>query len=178
MKNINLMDYDNWYVLKTASKKEIKIKNKIDRLFNNHFNMLIPLRELLHTKNGDLVKTIHPLFPGYIFLQNEINTFVDKVSNFELSQFIKPVCFNDKPAKIRLEEMQYIYSITNEHGIVPLSKCIFYKGDDVEILSGPLKSFKGTILFINKKKHKAKVSVKLFNREVDTILGLNIITEH
>jgi hypothetical protein len=37
---------------------------------------------------------------------------------------------------------------------------------------------KGTTIFINKKKHKAKVRVKLFNREVDTILGLNIIKVH
>lgn len=177
MTKTNLVDYDNWYVIQTATGNEFQLKNKIDLLFKNKFNMLIPLREMLHSKNGDLVKTTYPLFPGYIFLHNDINSFIYEEINIKISGFIKPVCFNDKPAKIRPEEIQYLDTITNEHGVVPLSKAIFHKGDDIEILSGPLKNFKGTIIFINKKKHKAKVRVKLFNREIDTILGLNIIKE-
>lgn len=175
MININLRDYDDWYVLQTISRRESQIKNKIDKVFNNYFNMLIPLKELLHTKNGNLVKTIYPLFPGYIFLHKEIHAFIDEIVNIKLRQSIKPVCFNDKPAKVKPEEMHYLDSITNEHGIVPLSKGIFHEGDNVEILSGPLKNFNGTIIFINKKKFKAKVRVKLFNREIYTVLGLNLI---
>ncbi|MGA1842410.1 MAG: transcription termination/antitermination protein NusG [bacterium] len=178
MNNMYIRDYDNWYVLQTISRKERQIKNRIDRVFNNYFNMLIPLREVLHIKNKDLVKTIYPLFPGYIFLHKEIDIFIDEIINIKLRQFIRPVCFNDKPAKIRPEEMQYLDFITNENGIVPLSKGISHKGNNVEILSGPLKYFNGTIIFVNKKKHKAKVRIKLFNHEFDTILGLNLIKIH
>lgn len=31
MNNINSKDYDNWYVLQTINRKELEIKNKIDR---------------------------------------------------------------------------------------------------------------------------------------------------
>ncbi|MGA1863605.1 MAG: transcription termination/antitermination protein NusG [bacterium] len=175
MININLRDYDNWYVLKTISRRESQIKNKIDKLFNNYFNMLIPLKKLLHTKNGNLVKTVYPLFPGYIFLHKEVHAFIDEIVNIKLRQSIKPFCFNDKPAKVKPEEMQYLDSIINEHGIVPLSKGIFHESDNVEILSGPLKDFNGTIIFINRKKFEAKVRVKLFNREIDTVIILKIL---
>ncbi|MGA1839227.1 MAG: transcription termination/antitermination NusG family protein [bacterium] len=68
MNNRDSMYYENLYVLQTITNKEFEIKFKINKIFNNQFNMLIPLKELLHTKSGVLVKKIYPLFPGYIFL--------------------------------------------------------------------------------------------------------------
>ncbi|MGA1870044.1 MAG: transcription termination/antitermination NusG family protein [bacterium] len=172
-----IKDHDNWYVVQTLTKKEHHMKDIIDNIFDNYFNILIPSKEILHTQNGVLKKIICPLFPGYLFLYNKINTFIQKLDSIKRNHYLRPVCFDNTPAKIRPEEMEYLQTITNEQGIVPLSQGIFHEGDNVRILEGPLKNLTGKILFINKKKHKAKVNIKLFNREINIVLGLNLMRE-
>ncbi|MGA1826055.1 MAG: transcription termination/antitermination NusG family protein [bacterium] len=172
-----IKDYDNWYIVQTLTKREHHMKNMINNIFNNYFDILIPSKEFLHTKNGIFKKVICPLFPGYLFLYNEINTFIKELDSIKRYHYLKPVCFNNKPAKIRPEEMEYLQTITNEQGIVPLSHGIFHEGDTVKILEGPLKDCEGKIIFINKKKHKAKVHIKLFNHEINIVLGLNLFKQ-
>ena len=67
-------------------------------------------------------------------------------------------------------------SITDLNGIVRISDAVFDENKKVIITSGPLKNISGRILFINKRKKKAKILVTISNREVPITLGLNMLT--
>ncbi|MGD9824695.1 hypothetical protein [Desulfobacter sp.] len=60
--------------------------------------------------------------------------------------------------------------------MIELSKGIIMEDEEVQIIQGPLKQLKGRILFIDKRKNKAKVRIEFMNRLLDVSLGVEILS--
>jgi transcriptional antiterminator NusG len=88
----------------------------------------------------------------------------------------KPVMANGKYLEANKNEMKFLFEVTGGNGVIELSKGIIKENEDVRIIEGPLKRLKGKILFIDKRKNKAKVRIEFMNRFLDISLGLEILS--
>ncbi|MEH0020152.1 MAG: transcription termination/antitermination NusG family protein [Desulfobacter sp.] len=169
-------DYGNWYALQTVAGYEQKLVSYINTLCGNMIKLYFPVREVLHKIKGE-VYTVHlPLFQGYVFVYKKIRELTEILDRSKSSLMAKPVTANGEFIEVNKEEMKFLFDITGEDGVIKLSKGITAEGDGIRIVNGPLKDLKGQILFINKRKNKAKARIEIMNRTFDVSLGLEIIS--
>ncbi len=89
-------------------------------------------------------------------------------------EFVRPICFNDKPLEVNKNEMKLLLMNSNRNGIFGMLDA-YKEGDQVKIIEGVLQDMHGKIIFINEKKRKVKVEINLFNRKMCVSLGMNLI---
>jgi transcription antitermination factor NusG len=168
-------DFRNWYVLYTYSGLEEKIKSSIEKLFGDRYELYLPRRELFHTINGEHRKIVRALFPGYLFIHKKIDEFILDIRKHGICRHLSAVRQNFVPAMVCENEMEFLMKISGPDGLVTISEGILKQNRSVEIVSGPLKNLTGRILFINARKRKAKIRVRMLNREVQLTLGLEVL---
>jgi transcription antitermination factor NusG len=167
--------FRNWYVLSTYSGSERKIKCLIEQLFGDRYDLYLPRRELLHTINGKHKKIVRALFPGYIFIHKKIDEFILDIRRHSIGRHLRPICQDFVPAMVCENEMELLMEISGPDGLVAISEGILKQNRSVEIVRGPLKDLTGRILFINARKRKAKIRVRMLNREMQLTVGLDLL---
>ena len=168
-------DYRNWYVLTTIPGTEWKTKKAIQSIFHDNFDLYLPCRELVHMNGGRFRKVIMPMFPGYLFLHNKIEIFARKIRHSHINSCGYPLLCDDGFARVNENEMEFLMRMTGAEGIVSVSKGVIDEKKKVKIIKGPLKELTGKILFVNKRKQKAKILIRMMNREVQVSLGFEIL---
>ena len=163
-----------WYVLQVSPGKEKFIKELIDREFNHEIQTLVFTREISHKKGPKYVTLITPIFPGYIFIKDNIQEVADMLRRSLHDIFFKAVSFGNGPAKVVKEEMQLLLLHSDATGRFTMSYG-FREGEKIIITQGPLKNIHGSILFVNEKKRKAKVRLMLFKKEMEISLGVELL---
>lgn len=166
--------FEPWYVLNVRAGREQYIKEYIDYYLQLKINTVIFTREIVHKKGNKFYKTLNLLFPGYIFVYKEIHFLYNYLKKRLCTEYIRPVAFNEYPSKVNANEMKLLLTNTNSFGTFLMSHGI-KKGKEIVIIDGPLKNIKGNILFINKRKRKAKVRIELFKCEMYISLGFDIV---
>ncbi len=71
--------------------------------------------------------------------------------------------------------MAFLIELAGETGLVETSRALVTEDKAVTIIAGPLKNFTGRILYINRRKQKARIMVEMLNRQVPVPLGLEIL---
>lgn len=168
--------FESWYAIHTYSQQTDTVIELIESLFGSHVKFIFFRKEMIHKKNDRYEKVILPLFPGYIFLSENVEMVINRVRAHFPHIYVRVVSFGGRPEKVNPAEMRLLIKGADESGLIPLSTINCY-GDKILITDGPLMNMNGRVLFINKKKRKAKVQVELFNKTMEISLGLDII-EH
>lgn len=166
---------ENWYAVSTISGKELDLINKIECFGCKNFNFFCPKREVLHRVKGVRKVVMQPLFPGYFFVYKNIDIVIETARIINSMHMVKPVSADGIYLNVDKEDMRFLFNITDQNGVVGLSKCCFVENDQVKFIAGPLKNLNGEILFVNKKKNKAKVQISFMNRLLEISLGVEFI---
>ncbi len=167
-------NFSNWYVLQVKAGKESYIQTIVGKHIPGDFKLITFSREIIHKKGEQYIKYTKPIFPGYIFVHQEIIRLVHELRLLVPNEYFQPVIFNNSPARVLPIEMQLLLESSDNNGLFRLSTGM-KKGDSIIITHGPLKNIEANILFVNRKKKKAKVRFCLFNQELSVSLGLDII---
>ena len=156
-----------WYVIHTYSGYEAMVKDSLEKLIENNnlqeniFEIQIPTEETLEEKaNGKKKIVERKKFPCYVFLKmiysNDIWYLVTNTRG--VTGFVGP---QGRPLPLTDEEVARM-------GLVKIAVNIdFVAGDLVQIVSGPLESFTGTVISLNESSQKAMVNVEMFGRKTD-----------
>ena len=160
-----------WYVVKTLSGKERKVKeyieNEIKRLGAENIvsQVLIPTEKVYQIRKGKKVSSERNFFPSYILLEGiyEPELFfiirnLPGVMNF-LGTKKEPVPLRQSEVNRILGKMDELAE-TDEQMTEP-----FIVGETVTVIDGPFNSFTGVIEEVNDEKKKLKVMVKIFGRK-------------
>ena len=156
-----------WYVIHTYSGYEAMVKDSLEKLIENNnlqnriLEIQIPMEETLEEKASGKKKLVErKKFPCYVFLKmaysNDIWYLITNtrgVTSFVGTQGRPLPLTNEEVARMGLEKR-----------VVEID---FGVGDMVQIVSGPMESFVGTILSLNEPAQKAMVKVELFGRLTD-----------
>ncbi len=168
-----------WYVLKTVSGQEGKVKRYIEEemqyqgLESHLGQVVVPMEKVIQIKNGKKVQKEKVHYPGYVMIQ------VDLVG--EVPHIIKSIpgvisflsgTKGGAPIPMRKSEVNRMLGrmdeLSEEEEMVNIP---YMLGETVKVIDGPFNGFNGTIENINEDKRKLEVMVSIFGRK--TPLELN-----
>ena len=153
----------NWYVLRTKTGHEDKVRSRLENK-TQCLSVLLPKTEVMVTRNGRKKKLLKPIFPGYIFVELELNdNFWYELKNTPgVINFIS--CGND-PIPVHENEIKYIMTLV-DNGKTPILETSFEVGDSARIVSGPFMGASGVISEIDIKKKRIKVAIDILGKQV------------
>jgi len=160
-----------WYVVKTLSGKEKKVKeyieSEIKRLGAEELisQVLIPTEKVYQIRKGKKVSSERNYFPSYVLIE----AVFDAELFFVIRNLPNVMTFlgsKKEPIPLRQSEINRILGKIDElsEKDEELSEP-FIVGESVTVIDGPFKSFTGIIEEVNEEKKKLKVMVKIFGRK-------------
>ncbi|MCH9029440.1 MAG: transcription termination/antitermination factor NusG [Bacteroidetes bacterium] len=162
---------DRWYVIRTFSGHENKVKNLLDgELEDNEqlrlkiLEILVPTEKVFEVKDGKKKSKTKNFFPGYILLHAELDNQVKEfvINTQSVMGFLGTV---GNPNPLQPDEVKRIVGRINQDENTERMETVFRNGDIVKIIDGPFNNFSGTIEELNEEKMKIKVMVSIFGRK-------------
>ncbi len=160
-----------WYVVRTFSGHETKVKNLLETGLNEHehlkakiLEILVPMEKVFEVKDGKKKSKTKNFFPGYILvnadLDNQVKDFI--LSTPSVMGFLGT---GNNPNPLQPEEVRRIVGRLSQDSSTERMETIFRSGDLVKIIDGPFNNFSGLIEEVNEEKMKIKVMVSIFGRK-------------
>ena len=160
-----------WYVVRTFSGHENKVKNLLEAGLNDHEHLkakiseiLVPMEKVFEVKDGKKKSKTKNFFPGYILvnadLDNQVKDFI--LSTPSVMGFLGT---GNNPNPLQPEEVRRIVGRLSQDSTTERMETIFRSGDLVKIIDGPFNNFSGMIEEVNEEKMKVKVMVSIFGRK-------------
>ncbi len=170
-----------WYVIKTISGQENKVKlyieNEIHRLgMNDYFGqVVVPMEKVIQLRNGKKFQKEKVFYPGYVMIEADlmgemphaIKNLPGVISFLSATKGGDPIPMRKSEVNRMLGKMDEL-SDANENVAIP-----YIIGETIKVVDGPFNGFNGTIEKINEDKRKLEVMVLIFGRK--TPLELNFM---
>ncbi len=158
-----------WYVLRTFSGHEKKVKEHIEReigrlgMEDKLTQIVIPSETVFEMRAGKKKTREKTSFPGYILLEAIIDPYLKEVISAAPST-IGFLGANGEPAALRPDEINRILGMMDEdRGEQP--EIPFKTGDAVKVVDGPFNTFEGFVEEVYPDKMKVRVLVSIFGRK-------------
>ncbi len=177
-----------WYIAQTYSGYESSVKLDLERriktmnMEDKIYSILIPEEEYEETKkDGSKVKKMRKMFPGYIFVEMEVDKEVDEKAWFMVRNTPKVTGFlgssggGTKPIALPQEEVN---NILKKIGKLERPTLNLFIGDKVLVTSGPWSGQIGEISSINEEKETVVVFIEIFGRRTPSEFHFNEVKKN
>ncbi len=162
-----------WYVLKSISGQENKVKNYIEnemkRLGFESFvsQVVIPTEKVIQIRNGKKSLKEKPFYPGYLMVEaNLVGEIPHIIKNLPGVISFLSLTKGGDPVPMRKSEVDRMLGKADELSEFAQDIAIpFIIGENVKVIDGPFNGFNGTIEKILEDKKKLEVSVLIFGRK-------------
>ena len=162
-----------WYVLKSISGQENKVKAYIENEMKHYgleafvTQVVIPMEKVIQLRNGKKVPKEKPYYPGYLMVEAQlvgeiphiIKNIPGVISFLSLTKGGDPVPMRKSEVNRMLGRMDELSEFAVEANIP------FVVGENIKVIDGPFNGFNGTVEKINEEKRKLEVMVKIFGRK-------------
>ena len=166
-------DTKKWYVVRSVSGKESKIKEYIESdimrlgLSDHVEDILVPTEKVVQIRNGKKVSKEKNYFPGYIMikanLSGEVPHIIRSITN--VIGFLGETK-GGEPVPLRPSEVNRLLGKVDELSEQTENILIPFKiGETIKVIDGPFNGFNGSIEKVNEEKRKLEVMVKIFGRK-------------
>ena len=174
-----------YYVIQVKTGEEEKVINDINRFNTNRsesFDVFTPTRTTLRKYNGKYREYTERCFPGYVFVETDDvkQLFFDL---YWVPDFTKLLGRQGKetyyfsPLNQEEERMINILYNKDDNRNTKISDIELTEGEEIRILTGPLKDVEGKIIKVNLHKRKITIEIPMFSRNVEVDVGINIVTK-
>lgn len=162
-----------WYVVKTVTGQENKIKNYIEnessRLGYADYieEVLVPTEKVVQIRNGKKISKEKVHMPGYVMVKADLAG--------EVTHIIKSIpgvvgflseTKGGEPLPLRKSDVNrmlgQVDEISENTEVTPIP---YELGETVKVIDGPFNGFSGVIEKLNEEKRKLEVMVKIFGRK-------------
>ena len=159
-----------WYVVHTYSGFENKAKLALEDAIKRYNlqakfgEVLVPTEKVVEVKDGQKKTTTRKVFPGYIFVQMDIDneTWHIVKSTPKITGFIGG---SRTPPPIPEAEVKRITNQETDQEQAPKPVMKFERGDEVRVIDGPFASMSGKVEEVNPHRGKLRVLVSgIFGR--------------
>jgi transcriptional antiterminator NusG len=182
-----------WYIVTTYSGYENSVKQDLERRRETYnmtdlvFQVLVPEETVeVKDKKGKVKEKVNKLFPGYVFVEMEVDEKKDAAGNTILDMdedawfmvrntpkvtgFLGSSGGGTKPVPVPTDEMDRILS---KLGMVVKPKAEFSVGDKIVVTSGPFKDYTFDVAEIDEAKSIVVVFADLLGSAVRTELSFD-----
>lgn len=173
---MSVMAEDNtkkWYVVRSVSGQENKIKDYIEKEISYQGledfieQILVPTEKVVQVRNGKKINKERVYFPGYIMIQanlgGEIPHIIKGING--VIGFLGETKGGD-PVPLRKSEVNRMLGKVDELSVKTENVAIpFTIGETIKVIDGPFNGFNGTVEKINEEKRKLEIMVKIFGRK-------------
>jgi len=160
-----------WYVVHSYSGYELRVRKFLEGPLARKFpervgKVVIPTEEITNRRNGKDVTREKKLYPGYVFVQLELDDemILDIRGMVNVSGF--PPMNKGRPAPLSETDMKRILGqsdgSTEEKKVVRIS---FKVGQTVRVVEGPFRNFTGVVESLNPERGKVRVIFTIFGRK-------------
>lgn len=162
-----------WYVLKSVSGQENKVKsyieNEMRRLgFESYVTqVVIPMEKVIQMRNGKKVLKEKPFYPGYLMVEaNLVGEIPHIIKNIPGVVSFLSLTKGGDPVPMRKSEVDRMLGKVDELSEFAQDIAIPYiVGESVKVIDGPFNGFNGTVEKVLEDKKKIEVSVLIFGRK-------------
>lgn len=172
-----------WYVVQTYSGYENSVVDDLNSrkdsmgLANQIYQILAPdqTEEVTDKKGKKKIKT-SKVYPGYIFLEMEVEKEIDDNTWFiirntpKVTGFLGSSGHGTKPVPIPQDEMN---RILQKIGLIEKPTFDIKLGDQVDIIGGPFAGQSGIVSVVNEEKDQIEVMIEMFGRATTCELKLD-----
>jgi len=163
-----------WYVVKTYSGHENKVKQNLEhRVVSLNQKravrqVVVPTETVTEMKDNQKIPVEKRTMPGYVLVNMELND-----DSWQLVKGTPGVTgfvgASNEPVPLTQPEVDRL--LHREVAQKVATKAQFSIGESVKVISGPLSDFSGEISEINEDASKLKVLVSIFGRETPVEVG-------
>ena len=164
-------DY-KWYVLKSISGKEQKVKEYIETacktadLDQYVSQVLIPTEKVVSLRNGKKVTKDRVLLPGYVLVEcNLTDECYPRLRNVPNVLGFLSNTRDQKPSPVRQDEINKLFGMDESAAEESMIEENYLVGEKVKVTDGPFAGFNGVIEEVASDKKKLKVIVTIFDRQ-------------
>ena len=160
-----------WYVLRTFSGHEKKVKEYLEReierlgMEDKLTDVLIPTETVFEMRGGKKRTREKTFFPGYILIQAIVDPYLKEV----IAQAPSTIGFlgaGGTPVPLRPDEVNRILGKIDETTAAGEQPEIpFKEGDPIKVVDGPFNNFTGFVEEVFPDKMKVRVMVSIFGRK-------------
>ena len=163
-----------WYIVTTYSGYENSVKQDLERrresmnMTHLIYQVLVPeeVKEVVD-KKGKKKEKVEKLFPGYVFVEMEVDKEMDEDAWFMVRNTPKVTGFlgssggGTKPVAVPKDEMD---AILEKLGLVQKPVFEIYIGDKVIVTEGSFKDMVGEVSVVNLEKETLTILINMFGR--------------
>ena len=163
-----------WYIVTTYSGYENSVKQDLERrresmnMTHLIYQVLVPeeVKEVVD-KKGKKKEKVEKLFPGYVFVEMEVDKEMDEDAWFMVRNTPKVTGFlgssggGTKPVAVPKDEMD---AILEKLGLVQKPVFEIYAGDKVTVTEGSFKDMVGEVSAVNLEKETLTILINMFCR--------------
>src|SRR5690554_3455726 len=163
-----------WYVLKTISGRELKIKKYIENEVEYHKlqdfvgQVVVPMEKVIQIRNGKKVQKEKVHYPGYVMieasLEGEVVHIIKSIPG--VISFLSETKGGDT-VPMRASEVNKMLGRVDELAVADenLINIPYMVGETVKVIDGPFNGFNGTVEKINEDKRKLEAMVLIYGRK-------------
>ena len=164
-------DIRKWYVLRTFSGHEKKVKQYLERevdrleIGDRIAEIMIPTETVFEMRQGKKRTREKTFFPGYILLHALLDNHLQHVLS-NVPSVVGFLTTGDEPTPLRPDEVNRILGKMDEaREMGEQPEIPFEMGDAVKVVDGPFNNFTGFVEEVYPDKMKVKVMVSIFGRK-------------
>ena len=158
-----------WYIVHVYSGFENKVKTALEERIasfphpEKFDEVIVPTEEIVELVKGKRKTSSRKFYPGYILVRMELDDETWHIVNntAKVTGFLGG---REDPTPISDEEVEQILNRMEAGRLKPQPKYVFEIGDEIRVIDGPFKNFKGTVDEVNPEKGKIRVLVSIFGR--------------
>lgn len=172
-----------WYVVHTYSGYENKVKANIEKTVENRHieeqipEVAVPLEDVVETKNGVQRTVQRKRFPGYVFVNMDMNdeTWYVVRNTRGVTGFVGP---GSKPVPLSYDEIVSL-GLAGDAEVpqnqTPRYATSYEVGDMIIVTKGAWEGTEGAVKEVNAPRQTVTISVDLFGRETPVELNFSEI---
>jgi len=159
----------NWYVLRTYSGKEKKVREailheaEISGMKDLIHDVLVPSENIMEMREGKKRVRNKVFFPGYVLINMEVTKETQYLVE-NIPGIMNFVGSKSKPIPLSPDEVKRIMGEVERKDGREIMAVPFKMGDPVKVVDGPFIDFHGVVQEVNEDKRKLKVMVSIFGR--------------
>ena len=163
-----------WYALFVETGKEEVIQKWLDLYFSKEkLKSFIFKKKVTEKKQGIVYEKVRKVFPGYIFLNTEMNEEIYYRIK-KIPRYVKVLNLGNYYSKIDYNEINPILKLVDNNFMLDYSQ-IAIKDSKIIVKSGTLKNMEHIIKKVDKRKKRAKIQLEFMKTTKLIDVGIELI---